>query len=632
MPHSLDQIFPSLESLGLWTYWVIALFAMLEAVVLTGIVVPGTLVVIAGGMLAQRGTIDFIDMMWFVAAGAVIGAEISFRLGRLASHGRSEASTLRQSSHAHHAAALLQRYGGFAMVAGRFFGPLAAFVPFSAALAGMSHRRFTLWNLISAVPYAVILPVIGYFSGRIIGTLGAAAPRILAVTVMAALALVFLWFVVARIWRAIPLLARIGHSLASHIAQRPVVRRVIGRYPRLSGFLAARFGTERFLGLTVTVLTALLVYIIGAWADSVFEFLGSPDVVSADSRIANVLYAMRDPHLVAILGWVTDVGGRHGVIPMLAGVSAGLLILRRFDLFTGLWIAAIGNQLIVTLLKALFARPRSGLGYYVETSGSFPSGHAAASVAVWAMLFYLAWRLRLLSALGACLAAVTFAFLVGLSRIYLVEHYLSVVLNGYLVGGAWLILGVAYCEWRRRVPHAAPTLLRQWGAAACVVTAMMGTGYLAVTTSNPLNAAPDQVIGTIGQPAELLTTADLPTTTETLTGQMRQPINLIVTAPDAVTLTDMMQKGGWLDAPRPRIIKLAGAFIDDWTGRALPMPLVIPTFWDEHPSKLGFALPDDRAQSERLHVRFWDSHYRTPAGEVVFLGTLTREDPLEWAV
>ncbi|UTH47624.1 hypothetical protein KBW81_13015 [Loktanella salsilacus] len=54
-----------------------------------------------------------------------------------------------------------------------------------------------------------------------------------------------------------------------------------------------------------------------------------------------------------------------------------LLALRRYDLLGGLWIAAVGNQLTVTLLKSFFDRPRSDLGYFVETSGSFPSGHAA---------------------------------------------------------------------------------------------------------------------------------------------------------------------------------------------------------------------------------------------------------------
>lgn len=632
MPHSLDQILPSLQSMGLWIYWIIALFAMLEAIVLTGIIAPGTLVVIAGGILAQRGTVDFFDMAWFVAAGAALGGVASFYFGRLASGGLSRKPIFGGSRHARRATDLLQSYGGFAMVIGRFFGPLSAFVPFSAALVGMPPRRFHFWNLVSAVPYALVLPGLGYFSGRAIGTLGAAAPRILAFGAVTLAILSFLWFVVRRIRRALPLLAEVGGAVRDGLSRKPVVRAAIRRYPRLAGFLAARFGTEQFLGLTATVLGVLFLYVAGTWADSVFDFLGDASVTSADSRVANLLYGMRDVRLVAVLGWITDAGGRHGVLPMLAGASGALLILRRFDLLGGLWVAALGNQLTVTLLKGFFDRPRSGLGYFVETSGSFPSGHAAGAVAVWAMLFYLGWRVRALSAGVAAFGAVTVAFLIGLSRVYLIEHYLSDVLNGWLVGGLWLILGVAFCEWRR-VAYIPPSVLRRWAAGASVAASGAVTIWLATITATPLNTAPDPGLQATARPTALLTTQSLPMTTETLTGEARQPVNLIVTAPDAVPLATAMIAAGWVTAPRPGIGRLATAVLDDWTGRALPDPLVIPTFWDDRPSVQGFVLPGGGASDDaRLHVRFWDSRYRTAAGATVFVGTMTQEDPLEWTL
>lgn len=632
MPHTLDQLLPSLQSMGLWTYWVIGLFAMLEAIVLTGIIAPGTLVVIAGGMLAQRGAVDFFDMAWFVAVGAALGSEVSFFLGRLTGGGLSRKPTFAGARQARRATDLLHRYGGFAMVIGRFFGPLAAFVPFSAAIAGMPQSKFRLWNLVSAVPYALLLPGLGYVSGHAIGTLGAAAPRNLAFGAMALAMLAFLWFVVRSIRRALPLLAEIGGAVRDGLGRRPAVRAAIRRYPRLAEFLAARFRTERFLGLTATVLGVLLLYIAGAWADSVFDFVGDASVTSADTRVANLLYGMRDAHFVAIFGWITDAGGRHGVLPMLAGASGALLILRRYDLLGGLWIAAVGNQLTVTLLKGFFDRPRSGLGYFVETSGSFPSGHAAGAIAVWAMLFYLGWRVRALPAGVAAFGAVTVAFLIGLSRIYLIEHYLSDVLNGWLVGGLWLILGVAFCEWRRRA-RTLPSVQRRWAAGSSIGAALAVTVWLATVTATPLNTTPDLGLRVTAQPMTLLTTHDLPMTTETLTGDARQPVNLIVTAPDATTLTTALEAAGWVPAPRPGIGQLAAAVFDDWTGRALPDPLVIPTFWSDRPSMQGFALPGSEASDDaRLHARFWDSWYRTAAGATVFVGTVTEEDPLEWAV
>ena len=77
MPHSLDQLLPSLQALGVWTYWILGLFALFEAIVFTGIAVPGMIAVIAGGILVQRGVLDYLDLGWFIFAATVLGSELS---------------------------------------------------------------------------------------------------------------------------------------------------------------------------------------------------------------------------------------------------------------------------------------------------------------------------------------------------------------------------------------------------------------------------------------------------------------------------------------------------------------------------------------------------------------------------
>lgn len=166
-----------------------------------------------------------------------------------------------------------------------------------------------------------------------------------------------------------------------------------------------------------------------------------------------------------------------------------------------------------------------------------------------------------------------------------------------------------------------------------MATSLGVTIWLATITANPLNTAPAPDLQTTARPETLLEAEGQPTTTETLTGDARQPVNLIVTAPDAASLATAMAAAGWIPAPRPGIGLLAAAVLDDWTGRPLPDPLVIPTFWNDRPSAQGFSHPGSGTSGDpRLHLRFWDSRYRTAAGAAVFVGTMTREDPLEWAV
>ena len=60
---SIDQILPSLQSFGVFGYWLIGLASALEAFFLTGVIVPGTLIVDAGGLLVQQGLMDFLDLV-----------------------------------------------------------------------------------------------------------------------------------------------------------------------------------------------------------------------------------------------------------------------------------------------------------------------------------------------------------------------------------------------------------------------------------------------------------------------------------------------------------------------------------------------------------------------------------------
>ena len=79
---------------------------------------------------------------------------------------------------------------------------------------------------------------------------------------------------------------------------------------------------------------------------------------------------------------------------------------------------------------------------FAEVHGwSFPSGHAAGSVAVYGMLAYLACRaVPPLWRLPIAMMGLMIPLLVGYSRVVLQVHYVSDVLAGYLTAGAWLIV------------------------------------------------------------------------------------------------------------------------------------------------------------------------------------------------
>jgi membrane-associated phospholipid phosphatase len=147
--------------------------------------------------------------------------------------------------------------------------------------------------------------------------------------------------------------------------------------------------------------------------------------------------------------------GSIEVIVLLGVIVAAFLAWGRRWLFLGSWLAAVaGSAVLNRLLKGLFERPRPHFDHplLIETSYSFPSGHAMESFVVYGMLAYFAvlalrtWESRVGVVFGAALLVV----LIGFSRMYLGVHYLSDVLAGYAAGGGWLSTLITGAETIRR--------------------------------------------------------------------------------------------------------------------------------------------------------------------------------------
>ena len=100
-----------------------------------------------------------------------------------------------------------------------------------------------------------------------------------------------------------------------------------------------------------------------------------------------------------------------------------------------------------TFFKGLIGRPRPDVSFWLveEYTYSFPSGHANTSMVFWVALLVLLGRVLVLrrnrgaAVLLRVLLAI-FAFLVGVSRMYLGVHYLSDVVGGWLLAGTLLIV------------------------------------------------------------------------------------------------------------------------------------------------------------------------------------------------
>ncbi len=135
--------------------------------------------------------------------------------------------------------------------------------------------------------------------------------------------------------------------------------------------------------------------------------------------------------------------------------AAGLLLFvigLRWEAVTALG-AALGSLTLGFLIKLVVQRPRPGADLVRVAQQlndhSFPSGHVLLYTALFGFLIFLAFTLLkpswartvLLAALGGLVG------LVGLSRVYLGNHWASDAAGAYLLGSLWLAASIAVYRW-----------------------------------------------------------------------------------------------------------------------------------------------------------------------------------------
>lgn len=103
------------------------------------------------------------------------------------------------------------------------------------------------------------------------------------------------------------------------------------------------------------------------------------------------------------------------------------------------------------LCQIKFQRERPETAVGEGLSYSFPSGQAMAAFAMYGVLIYLL-RGHIRSSIGRALfasACVLMVLGIGLSRIYVGDHYPGDIIGGYLAGGVWPVLCIGVFEhWR----------------------------------------------------------------------------------------------------------------------------------------------------------------------------------------
>ena len=164
-----------------------------------------------------------------------------------------------------------------------------------------------------------------------------------------------------------------------------------------------------------------------------------------DSNIYNLISSIKSNFMDMFFKTITRFGDEEVLILI---VVACLIFIknRRIGGSIAINLASVG--LINHLLKEIIQRPRPPIEFRMveESSFSFPSGHAMASMAFYGLIMYYVCKYVKNKTVKYifCATLSILIFLVGISRIYLGVHYASDVLAGFLFSVVYLVLYVTF--------------------------------------------------------------------------------------------------------------------------------------------------------------------------------------------
>ncbi|WP_206456098.1 bifunctional DedA family/phosphatase PAP2 family protein [Aurantimonas marina] len=415
--------------------WLLAILAFAsaasEAIVVVGVVVPGTAILLAVSALAGVG--GHVSLLGVIIAAAIMGAiagdGLSYWLGR--HFGRDLVGMWPFSRHPEWlkgGEAFFARHGGKSVFIGRFVPGVKTVIPAVAGMSQMPVGRFLLANVTSAILWSLALVLSGLGIGRGLDRSGLADPRVvvLLIAFLIALGLAY-WLLRFILLRGMPAFARARRDAMTWLTTRP------GRPAALAWRLLANEGGAMVALAWIALSMAALLGFLAILGQVIFD----DGFSQADAIISNFVESLRFEALDRLMIAVTMAGDGIVLAVLAAALLLWLLAFRQWFASAATAVAFGSTLLFVPAVKAILGRQRPNALYEGADAFSFPSGHATHAMVIFGIIaILLAHRRPLRSRFAIYLAAIGLALLIALSRIYLGAHWPSDVAGGFLFGSS----------------------------------------------------------------------------------------------------------------------------------------------------------------------------------------------------
>jgi membrane-associated protein/undecaprenyl-diphosphatase len=156
---------PFMAVLGPFAALLLMAVLFAETGLLVGFFLPGDSILFAAGVLVAAGAVHL--PLWLIAIGAFAAAVAGDQVGYLLGRRFGPRLLRRRSHHLERAHAFFDKHGPRAVMLARFVPLVRTFTPAVAGAARMPRGRFTVYNVLGGLAWAVGLLVAGYFLGGV---------------------------------------------------------------------------------------------------------------------------------------------------------------------------------------------------------------------------------------------------------------------------------------------------------------------------------------------------------------------------------------------------------------------------------------------------------------------------------
>ncbi|MDR3442339.1 MAG: VTT domain-containing protein [Legionella sp.] len=407
-----------------WALLITFLISLSESLAIIGSIVPGSITMTAIGILAGSGIMR-IDLTLLAAIlGAVAGDSISYAIGYVYSERLVEMWPFRKyPTWLQYGKDFFAVHGGKSVLIGRFIGPLRSIIPIIAGILRMSHWRFFIANVISAIGWSLLYVMPGIVIGAASHELSPETATRLFVFILLLLAGIWLLSLILK-WVVIQLsyfLKQHLHNLWLRLKRRSKLCKAItprneeNHYTTASLALIALFCLFSFITLAVLTLQVQWINIVNL---PVHLFIQS----------------MHSIVLEAFFIFCTQLTSISTIVSLFIICCFWFIHHKNYSAIVYLSILILFSSFFTYLMTHNIDSPRPQ-GLLVLMSGSsFPNVHLLVATAFYGFILFYVNNIYSLFTSTSRTFVFTVLGLSGLGAIYLGDYWMTDVLAAYFAG------------------------------------------------------------------------------------------------------------------------------------------------------------------------------------------------------